>query len=167
MSDSPQADAWFNGGFQVPWGWDPGGVGGTESIKQNLVSTNSVSFGTLDELRRFIGTTRFAAPYYVVMRHLGIDYAFRPGVFRMIVSPDDYHFLMSCWYIVQPHGTAPSVERNLLEYIRREAARVGGGQIDDMPPLPSAQELEAMQAQFDEPCPICELERAQAATDGE
>lgn len=167
MSNSPEADAWFNGGFQVPWGWDPGGIGGTESIKQNLVSTNGVSFATLDELRKFIATLRAgAAPFYVVMRHQGIDYAFCPGVFRRIIGPDDYHFLMSCWYISQPHGSAPSIERNLLEYIRAESARVGGGQIDDMPPEPSAS-ADVDRAVFDDACPICELERAQNAADGE
>lgn len=40
MSDSPKADAWFNGGLQVPWGWDPDKTGNTESIASSLVATN-------------------------------------------------------------------------------------------------------------------------------
>jgi hypothetical protein len=49
----------------------------------------------------------------------------------MITSPDDYHFLASSpGYIDVPHGSAPVIERNLLEYIRNEAAKIPGGQID-------------------------------------
>ena len=69
--------------------------------------------------------------FYQVVRHNGVDYAYRPGLFRKIMDPDDYHFLSSSpGYINVAHGSAPQVERNLLEYIRNEAAKVGGGQID-------------------------------------
>jgi hypothetical protein len=96
-----------------------------------------------DELRRRVrarmdGTTIPPEPdegdddmFYGVVRCNDIDYAYRPGVFRMITSPDDYHFLASSpGYIDVPHGSAPVIERNLLEYIRNEAAKIPGGQID-------------------------------------
>jgi hypothetical protein len=96
-----------------------------------------------DELRRRVaarmnGTTIPPEPddeedgmFYEVVRCNEIDYAYRPGLFRMIRDPDDYHFLASSpGYIDVPHGEAPVIERNLLEYIQAEAAKIGGGQID-------------------------------------
>jgi len=96
-----------------------------------------------DELRRRVGARMNGVVippepddeedpmFYEVVRHGGVDYAYRPGMFRKIQDPDDYHFLASTpGYIDVPHGEAPDIERNLLEYIQREAARIGGGQID-------------------------------------
>lgn len=42
MSDSPRADAWFNGGFQIPWGSQPADANDvrTESIASSVVATN-------------------------------------------------------------------------------------------------------------------------------
>lgn len=97
-----------------------------------------------DELRRRVdarmsGTTIPPEPdededmYYEVVRCNGVDYAYRPGMFRKITDPDDYHFLSSSpGYIDVPHGEAPVIEGNLLDYIRRESARIGGGQIDPL-----------------------------------
>lgn len=62
------------------------------------------------------------APWQVV-RCGDIDYAFGPGVFVMIDSPDMYHFLASARLISTPHGKAPSIEMNLLDFIRRQALR--------------------------------------------
>jgi hypothetical protein len=76
-----------------------------------------------DELRRRVaarmtGTTLPPEPdeddemYYEVVRCDGVDYAYRPGVFRKIADPDDYHFLISSpGFIDVPHGEAPVVER--------------------------------------------------------
>jgi hypothetical protein len=157
MSDSPKADSWFNGGFQIPWGYDPAGIGGTESIKQSLVSTNGAAYTTLTELRQLAARGSGVA-FYSVVRHQGVDYFYRPGIFRICVSPDDYHFAASSpGYINVPHGAAPVVERNLLEYIQREAALLGGGHIDPLPALPP---VGAAAQVVEEPCPICTHERA-------
>jgi hypothetical protein len=159
MSDSPKADAWFNGGFQIPWGYDPAGVGGTESIKQSLVSTNGATYTTLTELRALAG--RRGSTYYSVVRHQGADYFYRPGIFRLCVDPNDYHFMASTpGYINVPHGEAPVVELNLLEYIQREAALLTGGRIDPTPTPPAAGVAAAPVAE--EPCPICTREKAAA-----
>jgi len=60
---------------------------------------------------------------YLVYRFAGVDYVAAPEHFRAITSPDDYHFMASTGWIDVPHGEAPQIERNLLEYIRNEAAK--------------------------------------------
>lgn len=175
MTNSPAADQWIES-YQVRWGHDPGKTGNTESIAQNLVSTNGTVYATLDELRALAANLAAAGatPFYFVVRYQSVDYAFRPGLFRMITSPDDYHFLASCRYITQPHGEAPNVELNLLDYIRKESARITGGQIDDLPgtppPAPTAPAKVASLLAVDaakpaeaDPCPICAVEAAAAA----
>jgi D-alanyl-D-alanine carboxypeptidase len=75
------------------------------------------------------------APFLKVYRHnqTQIDYAAGPGRFKFINSPDDYHFLRSCGWIVVDHGAGQPVETNLLEYIRNEASKgAGEGTIDDI-----------------------------------
>ena len=56
MSDSPRADAWFNGGFQVPWGKQPGdGVEHTESIASSVVATNRAAHEACDLIAPLYG----------------------------------------------------------------------------------------------------------------
>lgn len=67
--------------------------------------------------------------FFTVYRCAGVDYIACPGRFRALISPDDYHFMSATGWIDVEHGTAPEIERNLLEYIRAEAAlgaRPGG-----------------------------------------
>jgi hypothetical protein len=61
--------------------------------------------------------------YFRVYRMAGVDYVACPGRFRALMDPDDYHFMFSTGWIDVPHGEGQEVERNLLEYIREEAAR--------------------------------------------
>jgi hypothetical protein len=73
--------------------------------------------------------------FYRVYRHTATqwDYAAGPGRFKFINSADDYHFLKSCGWINIDHGSAQSVETNLLEYIRNEASKgAQPGAIDDI-----------------------------------
>lgn len=60
---------------------------------------------------------------YLVYRFQNVDYVAAPERFRAIESVDDYHFMLSTGWIDVPHGEAPQIERNLLEYIRNEALR--------------------------------------------
>lgn len=110
-------------------------------------------------------------PFAAVIRHNFIDYAFAPGYFRFIANPDDYHFGRSCGWWSQPHGTADSCYLNLLEYIQRECARFPGASIDQIVnPVPTPAGVpvwkaltQRFQVEDEEPCPICEAERAEAA----
>lgn len=63
--------------------------------------------------------------FYKVVRDktTQFDYAYGPGVFFLIENPDHYHFLWSAEFIALPHGAAPVIERNLLEFAQREAQR--------------------------------------------
>lgn len=165
MSDSPKADAFFDGGFQVPWGWDPNRIGGTESIKQNLVSTNGAAYSAMFGVAAL--QQRSGAPFYEVVRHGGIDYATRPGVFRKISDPDDYHFLFTAGWINTPHGSGVPCELNLLSYIRQEASFTSGGRLDDIPAEAAALGGDAAVAEAAEVtrsrCPHCQAEDAAKA----
>ena len=88
------------------------------------------------------------APWQVV-RCGDIDYAFGPGVFIMIDSPDMYHFLMSAHLISTPHGTAGRIEMNLLDFIRRQALRgvlAGSEASGAVTPIPGQQQAAAVSA---------------------
>lgn len=126
MTNSPKADAWIRE-FQVPWGFQAAGGKNTESLLQSLVSTNGAAVESAARLRTA------PLPWYQVVRLAGVDFAVRPGVFRLITSPDDYHFLLSSGWINVPHGSAASVELNLLQYIRNEASLAGDGKIEPIP----------------------------------
>ena len=67
-------------------------------------------------------------PCYAVFRHqqTQIDYMFRPGVFRLITSPDHYFFLAYGGLITVPHGSAQAVDTNYIEFLRAEAIATGG-----------------------------------------
>lgn len=71
--------------------------------------------------------------FYKVYRFNEVDYVAAPGHFRAITSPDDYHFMSSTGWIDVPHGEAPKIERNLLEYIRNEALKgANPGGVEDI-----------------------------------
>lgn len=63
-----------------------------------------------------------------VVRKDGCDYAYSTttGVFFAVRDPDHYLFLTAGGFITTPHGQAPSVDGNLLEFIRGECARAAG-----------------------------------------
>lgn len=168
MTDSPKADAWFGRDYQMPWGYDPNNTGGRESIESNLVSTNRAAYVTLAEFRAFVAELgqRGGAPFYMVVRYDQTDWIARPGTFRRIESPDDYHFLFTSKWINTPHGAAPQVAHNLLSYIRLEATfGPAGGRIDGLPPAPAAGVVRTQTtAQVRADCPICAEQDAAAAT---
>lgn len=70
-----------------------------------------------------LASYRDSFPFYKTVRCNDIDYAYAPGVFIFITSPDHYWFLLSSGWIDKAHGEAPVVARNLLEFIQREAQR--------------------------------------------
>lgn len=59
---------------------------------------------------------------YKVFRCNGIDYAWAPGQFFMITSPDHYFFLEYGGLIKQPHGSAPEVAQNYIDFLEAETA---------------------------------------------
>lgn len=160
MTSNPKADTWFREilrEFQVPWGYQAPGGKNTESLESSLVSTNRSATETAVRMRNL------PLPFYQVVRYLGVDYAARPGVFRLIASPDDYHFLMACGWINIPHGAAVSIELNLLQFIRAECSRggVAGGSIDAIANAPSV--LGETMAETRAACPLCQAEGATIA----
>ena len=58
---------------------------------------------------------------YKVVRCNGIDYAYRPGEVFMIRDPDHYFFLKYTGLITTEHGTAPSVDQNVIGFLEQEA----------------------------------------------
>jgi hypothetical protein len=157
MTNSPKADAWLRD-YQVPWGFQAPGGTNTESLHQSIVSTN----GAATESR--VRLQALPTPFYQVIRVGGVDFAARPGVFRLITSPDDYHFLLASGWISVPHGSAAAIELNLLQYIRNEASLTGGGKIEAIPG--SIKEI-AVRAESVEDthaaCPYCRAEDETAA----
>lgn len=69
MSDSPKADAWFNGGLQIPWGWDPDKTGNTESIASSLVATNRAAHSALNMIGPLYGKIDQVYPLVQAVAH--------------------------------------------------------------------------------------------------
>lgn len=97
--------------------WEPSDVARHVEIARSFVGGGTVPppGGEEDDFD-------MARVYYKVYRMNDVDYVAAPGRFRAITSPDDYHFLASTGWIDTPHGEGQVIERNLLEYIRNEAA---------------------------------------------
>jgi D-alanyl-D-alanine carboxypeptidase len=69
--------------------------------------------------------------YNVVRDKAGVDYAYcgPTGVFFRIDTEDQYWFLQSASMVKIPHGQAPVIEQNLLDFIKDECSkRVGNRQ---------------------------------------
>ena len=106
--------------------WTPGDVAGHVAKAKSLLS--GVTPPDPDD-----GDDDVGKIFYKVYRMNEVDYVAAPGHFRAITSPDDYHFMASTGWIDVPHGEAPKIERNLLEYIRNEAAKgANPGGIEDI-----------------------------------
>lgn len=118
------------------------GTWGAQILNRTLGGGQTTSAG---DLLSFIDMNQHAygranSAYYKVVRHGNIDYAFAPGVFRVIWSPDDYFFMWVAGFHATPHGTAPEIQLNLLQYIRQEVAKFTppGVVLDDIVGAPNA-----------------------------
>jgi len=56
-------------------------------------------------------------PFLKVVRFNGVDFAYGPGVFIRIPSPDYYFLLKVAGFINTPHDEAPVVDQTLIEFI--------------------------------------------------
>lgn len=110
---------WWMDVTKTPWVWNTDlapADGPYDEAGAVVRFGNEVPWGS-------VGTSvRQAAPWQVV-RCNGIDYAFGPGVFVMINTPDTYWFLLSANLISIPHGSAPVIAENLRDFIREWALR--------------------------------------------
>ena len=120
MSSNPNADAWIES-YQILQGYQAPGTA-REPLSQSLTSTNGAAYATMLAIQAGLPSV----PWYRVVRHKDtqIDYAIAPGVFGSIVSPDHYYFMAFGGLITTPHGAAPVVETNWLEFVHDEASRV-------------------------------------------
>lgn len=147
-SRAPSAEAvsnrqWWLDVTKTPW------------VKNTDVAPNDQPYDNAGAAMRFgaeipwggVGPAQ-SAPWQVV-RCADTDYAFGPGVFILIDSPDMYHFLISAHLISTPHGSAPKIEMNLLDFIRRQALRgvmdgsETSGAVTPIPGQPAAAAAEA------------------------